>query len=500
MYNISSSVLLVLFVPGSAFIHKHTNPSKHTEALLGSNKSESEPKPELDSKSVSNENNTSETAEVHHNHESDTEVYYTCSMHPNVKEPKPGRCPICNMNLTKMVVEHDHDDDKDEEATKDQKNTEVIYQCKDFPDVTSTSPDTCPLDGTPMIKKEGESTSAKIIARVKLRKSQLKHFNPAIFPATTMKMTKKLRVLGRVKSAEEKKSNISARFPARVEKVFVESIGSQIKIGDPVVKVFSPELLTTGEELILLAQKSNSKSEFKQLYIKTREKLLLWGIRPFQINKWVKNKKVPRNVTLYANSSGVVRKRIAVPGKYLREGQNYFELSDLSLVWVEMDVYEHNSNLIKPGQSVSLNFVATPGKPKTGSIDFISPTINVKTQTLKIRTSIANKEGLLKPGMVAQGTINVSLDGNPIVVPTSAVIDTGTRKVVWIKNSSQKYIAQQIQTGFFSDGYTQVLKGVKESDKVVIEGNFMLDAQAQFFGGYEDFNSGDSINEKKHNH
>ncbi len=417
--------------------------------------------------------------------------FYTCSMHPHIKEHKPGKCPICQMNLTKVTLE---DDELHQEQTQKKK---VVYRCKDYPDVTSEKPDTCPLDGTQMIKKKSGDSAAEIIARVKLRKSQMDHFRPAVFSATTMKMSKKLRVLGQVKSAEEKLSNISARFPARVEKVFVESVGSQIRKGDPVVRVYSPELLTAGEELILSAQQSDGKNEFNGLYTKAREKLLLWGIRVSQINRWVKNGKVPRNVTLYANSSGVVRKRIAVPGKYFKEGQNYFELSDLSQVWVEMDVYEHDSNLVKLGQSVSLNFVAAPGQPKSGEIDFISPTIDSKTRTLKVRTTITNLDGALKPGMVAQGTVDVKLEGLPLVVPTTAIIDSGKRKIVWIKNRANKFMAKSVQTGFQSDGYVEVLSGIREGDQVVIEGNFLLDAQAQFFGGYEDFNSDAS---QGHNH
>ena len=165
-----------------------------------------------------------------------------------------------------------------------------------------------------------------------------------------------------------------------------------------------------------------------------------------------------------------------------------------------MDVYEHDSNLVKLGQSVSLYFVAAPGKPKTGEIDFISPTIDDKTRTLKVRTTIPNLDGTLKPGMVAQGTVDVTLDGTPLVVPTTAIIDTGRRKVVWLKSRSNKYIAKVIQTGFLSDGYAEILSGIKEDDKVVIEGNFLLDAQAQFFGGYEDFNSKNSKTNQGHSH
>lgn len=408
--------------------------------------------------------------------------FYTCSMHPHVKESHPGKCPVCQMNLTKVTLEHD-------DASSDSLETaqKTIFACKNYPDVTSEKQDPCPIDGTTMVKRSVGPSPAKVIAKVRLKKAQLQHFQSEVYTVAPMKMSKNLRVLGRVRSAEEKLSTIAARFPARVEKVYVESVGSQIRTGDPVVQVYSPELLTAGEELILSAQKSKGNNEFRQLYAKAREKLILWGIRPTQIRRWVQRGQVPRNVTLYANSSGVVRKRFAIPGKYFREGQNYFELSDLSQVWIEMDVYEHDSNRVQLGQPIALQFVATPGFPKKGQIDFISPTIDEKTRTLKIRTTIANQEGSLKPGMLAQGSITVHLDTKPLVVPSSAIIDTGIRKIVWVQKEKQNYLAKVIETGFQSDGFAEVVMGLQEGERVVLDGNFLLDAQAQFFGGYESF-------------
>lgn len=423
---------------------------------------------------------------------SEIQEYYTCSMHPHVREDGPGKCPICQMNLTKVVV------DKTSEVENELDETKASYRCKNFPDVTSEKPDVCPLDGTSMIKVAVGETPGDVVGRVKLRKSQLGHFKAEVFEVTTMHMSKTLRVLGRVKSAEEKNSNIAARFPARVEKVFVESVGSYIRKGDPVVRVYSPELLTAGEELILSAEQSGQGGEFNELYLKAREKLILWGIRESQIKSWVTNKRVPKSVTLFANSSGVVKKRRAVEGQYFKEGQNYFELSDLSSVWVEMDVYEHDANLIQLGQSVEFGFVAIGSKKRKSEIDFVSPTIDEKTRTMKARATVDNVDGLLKPGMLAQGLVSVKLPGTPLVVPTPAIIDTGVRKIVWIKNGRQTYESRVVESGFQAEGYTEIRDGLKEGDKVVLEGSFLLDAQAQFFGGYEDFTG--SSNSKTHNH
>ena len=428
-----------------------------------------------------------------HNH-SKSKVYYTCSMHPQVKEDKPGKCPICHMNLTKIEV----DDDEDVKAviTIPEKN---IWQCKDFPDVTSETEDVCPLDGTPMVKKPKENEAAKVVAKVKLRKAQLKHFEPDFFPVTTMKMTKKIRLLGSVLQSEEKESNIPARIGGRVEKVYVKSTGSMVKVGDPVIDLYSPKLITAGEEY-LLARKSYVKSktkEFKDMLDQSIERLKLWGIKRFQFENWYKKGKIPRQITIYSNATGIVRHRMATVGKYFKEGESYFHLADLGDVWIEMDVYERDSSLIKIGQKVELEFTAIPGEKLVGEIDFVNPVLDQKSRTLKVRATIENASGKLKPGMIANAVLNIDIEGMPLVVPRTAVIDTGKRKVVWVKVSGKNFQAKTVHAGYESEGYVEIKHGLMEGEEVVIEGNFLLDAQAQLFGGYEDMKESKSSG---HNH
>lgn len=426
--------------------------------------------------------------QLNHSHESVSELeeskavetYYTCSMHPHIREPEPGRCPICNMTLTKIELE---DDISDIEPDK-------IWQCKDFPDVTSTRKEPCPIDGTPMIQKKVaiNSNAAAVIARVKLKKAQLNHFKPSFFPVTNMKMTKNVRLLGSVLQTEERESFIPARFEGRVEQVLVKSTGSFIKKGDPVVQVYSPKLITTGQEYII-SRKSyleSKKGEFKALMEEARKRLRLWGIKDFQFESWYKSGKVPNQITIYSPETGIVSKRIATVGKYFKEGNNFFELYDLSEVWVEMDVYEHDSAMVKLGQNIALKFTAIPGELIRSSIDFVNPVLDTSSRTLKIRATVDNKNGALKPGMIADATLTVIIEGEPLVIPRTAVIDTGKRKVVWKKKNNQYYEAVVVRTGYESEGYVEVKDGLNANDLVVIEGNFLLDAQAQLFGGYSD--------------
>lgn len=412
-----------------------------------------------------------------------SKMYYTCSMHPKVKENKPGKCPICHMNLTKVEVD---------EADEISKKTETIdanplWRCRDFPEVTSEVEDVCPMDGTPMVNGKNVDKAGEVIAKVKLRKSQLKHFVPSFFPTTTMSMSKSIRLLGTVLQSEDKESNIPARIGGRVEKVFIKSTGSLIKVGDPVVQLYSPKLITAGEEY-LIARKTYERTkstDFKEMLGQSTERLRLWGIKKFQYESWYKSGSVPKSITIYSSSTGIVRKRNAVVGRYFKEGQNFFQLSDLSDVWVELDVYEHDSNLVKLGQKIKLSFTAIPGQIEEGEIDFVDPVLNTNSRTLKIRATIANATGKLKPGMVADATLMVKLEGSPLVIPRTAIIDTGKRKVIWSKVGSRQFQAKTILTGYESEGYVEVKSGLMEGEEVVIDGNFLLDSQAQLFGGYE---------------
>lgn len=417
--------------------------------------------------------------------ESEIETFYTCPMHPQVREDGPGKCPICHMNLVKIQV----DKSAPQAASGSGESEKEQWRCENFPEVTSAVQDVCPLDGTPMVKASANAPG-KVIGNVKLRKAQMAHFNPAFFSVTAMKMRKDIRLLGTVLPSEEKESNIPARVPGRVEKVYIESTGSFVKEGAPVVDIYSPQLITGGEEYLIARKnlKENPGQGFEGLVKQSEERLKLWGIKSWQMRKWYRDGEVPRSITVYSPATGVVQKRNAVVGKYFKEGENFFELTELSSVWVEMDVYEHDSAMIELGQEVALEFTALPGLRLKGDLDFISPVLNPESRTLKVRTTIKNPSGRLKPGMVAESILQIEMEGTPLVVPRSAIIDTGKRKVVWVKVSEQAFQAKTISTGFESQGYVEILDGLAEGEEIVLEANFLLDAQAQLFGGYEDFN------------
>ncbi len=438
------------------------------------------------------------------NNPAKSDTYYTCSMHPQIKEKEAGRCPVCGMSLVKIKLENKSD--KRKSATSEEPEA-LEYYCEKFPEVKSKYGGACPVDGTPMVMEkkkakidQSESNNpgsggvvepeqnnvSEIIASVKLQKQQMDHFRPEFFPVTRMNMVKKIRLLASVLRSEEKESKISAKVDGRVERVFVRSTGSAVSIGDPVLTLYSPKLITAGEEYLLARRSSSQTGESRGMLERSKERLRLWGIKPFQYERWYRTNRVPRQIVIHSDAAGVVRRRNAVVGKYFNEGQNFFELSNLDDVWVEMDVYEHDSSLVSIGQKVELSFDSMPGQKIQGVIDFVNPVLDSKSRTLKIRSTIQNESGKLKPGMSANAVLTMNIPGRPISIPRNAIIDTGKRKIVWVKASEDSFFARAIQTGYESDGYVEVKSGLSESENIVIEGNFLLDAQAQLSGGYED--------------
>ena len=388
--------------------------------------------------------------------------YYTCSMHPQIRESKAGRCPICGMNLTHVEGEEDHEG-------HDHMNKDKMGGME--------AEEVGSVDHSNHQKSTDVKVENKPMQMVKLTSKQIKNFHSTTFIAQKQIISKTLRLLGKVTQSEKRQSNIPARISGRIEKVYINSTGSFISKNDPVVDIYSPDLITAGEEYLI-----SYKSKQKDLLRQAKKKLKLWGIKDFQLRKWLRSGKIPRNITIYSNSGGIVTKKNAIEGRYFKEGESFYDLVNLSTVWVDMDVYEHDAGLIRMGQEAHIEFIAHKGEKWTANIDFISPILNEKTRTLKIRTTLKNKDGKLKPGMVGEIHIVADSSESVLVVPNSAIIDTGKRKIVWIQKDSNSYMAIEIQTGIEGKEFTEVKSGLNEGDVVVMSGNFLLDAQSQLSG------------------
>jgi len=190
-------------------------------------------------------------------------------------------------------------------------------------------------------------------------------------------------------------------------------------------------------------------------------------------------------MNIHSPISGVVIKKNAVEGKYFKEGQEFFEIADLSVLWLYADIYENEISWIKEGLEVSAESPALGGKPVKGKITFIDPVLNPKTRTIKIRAAFQNREGMLKPETFATVKITIPTPTDIIAIPKNAVLDTGTRKIVYVKTSDTEFLGKKVSVGIEAEGYIQILSGLEPGEIVVHNANFLLDSQSQLSGGQE---------------
>jgi len=306
---------------------------------------------------------------------------------------------------------------------------------------------------------------------------------------------KVIRTVGRIEADERKQATINTKIEGWIEKLHVDYTGRYIKKGEPLVEIYSPELLATQQEFLALikwAKQPGDKKKDDTLSLMlskdaevsldaARQRLRLWDISEDQIKQIEQTGKPFRTLTLYSPVSGFVTQKMAVQGMKVLPGEKLFDIADLSVIWIIADIYEYEMPLVKVGQQAKITLSYFPGKELSSKIDYIYPTMSADTRTAKIRLTLPNPQGLLKPQMFTNVEIRISL-GQKLVVPESAVIDTGTSQVVYVDKGEGAFEPREIELGLRADGSVEVLRGVKAGEKVAASANFLIDSEAQLKG------------------
>ncbi len=420
--------------------------------------------------------------------------HWTCSMHPQIKQSGPGKCPICGMDL--IPIYDDAGDEGGEVSLKLGKRAQVLAA------VATTE-----------------------VARRPLRKE--------------------IYTVGKMDYDEGSLAYVSAWIGGRIDKLFADFTGIQVKKGEHLVLLYSPELMSAQEEYLLAlrdrqrvkGQSSQIATMSKNTLAASREKLLLYGITKKQLKQIERKGKVQTHLTIYAPISGTVIHKKALEGMYVKTGDQIYTIADLSHLWLYLDIYEYDLAWIKFGQPVEVSTEAYPGETSRGTVTFIDPFLNEKTRTVKVRVNVPNPEGRLRPGMYANARIKVQINeaGQVVVaglegkymgpmhpeivrdkpgkcpicgmdleliggvagefathepgqapallsIPRSAVLDTGKRKLVYVELAPGKYSPREVRLGPAAGDYYPVVEGLKEGERVVTSGNFLIDSQMQLAG------------------
>ena len=364
------------------------------------------------------------------------EQVWTCSMHPQIKLPRKGLCPICNMELIPL-------------------------------------------------RQDSKSDAHSAVLRLSKNAISLMDVEVATVERRALKM--KINMLGKIDFDETRLSYITAWNPGRLEKLFVDYTGLEVSKGEPLVEMYSPELIAAQEEYIqaLSLSKQIQSATAKSTAKAAREKLGLLGLTESQIKAIEEAGKVANNLTIYAPSGGIVVERNATQGMYVQTGTKIYTLADLSEVWVFLDAYESDLQWLKIGQKAEFTTVSKPGEIFTSEISFIYPIVDSSTRTVKVRLNAKNKDGILKPGMFVKASVYSALDEAaklPLTIPASAPLLTGKRAVVYVRSDDEdgiKFEGREVVLGHKAGDYYIVREGLDEGELVVTRGNFKIDSSLQ---------------------
>jgi len=308
---------------------------------------------------------------------------------------------------------------------------------------------------------------------------------------------------GRVEQPEAQLAAVSARIGGRVDKLYVQYTGEKVRSGQPVADVYSPEAATAIEEYRLAEENRNGLHQSDDAFARTQadalvkasqHRLELWGISSKQIDAPAAAG-VP-HVTIFAYATGTVVDRKVTQGQYVNAGDTLFTVADLSQVWIKADVYEEQLPQIRAGQQVEITGESLSNQTLHGHVDFIEPSANPQTRTVSVHVHVANPLMRLLPGMFVNATFVSRAAQASVVVPRSAVLDTGTRKIVYVARPNGVFEAREVAVGAPSDDLFPVASGLQPGEKVVLNGNFLIDSQAHLssgmsglYGGSKEFSS-----------
>ena len=406
-------------------------------------------------------------------------LYWTDSMIPGDRSDRPGKSPM-GMDRTPVYADESH-----LEAQADSS----YYTCPMHLSVHKDKPGSCPVCGMALVKKtmQKDLTPGDLggLQAVSLSPTQRVMANITVAKAKRKTVSKDIQAVGVVSYAEPNYRHISMRFPGRLEKLYLSYTGQTVRKGDPVADVYSPEAISAQQEYLLALESveqlknapENVAAGAVDLHDQAGQKLLRWGFTEQQVKKLDETRQIARIVTIHSPISGTVVKKSVDPQHYANTGEDIFDVADLSTVWILLDVYEKDIRFISRGQSAQITTEAYPNEKFKGRVVFIDPVLNPETRTIRVRTEFANPQGKLKPNMFVNATIAIP-KSNALVIPSTAILSTGKRTVVWVEVKENTFEPHDVVVGSTSEGFTVVLDGLDEGETVAETGGFLIDSES----------------------
>jgi len=393
---------------------------------------------------------------------------YTCSMHPQVIQDHPGDCPICGMKLVpvrKETASAERGREKSGGNIKYYKSTMLLGEISQTPRKDSMGMDMVPV-------YEGEEETHTI----------------TVDPATVQKMgirtavvtkgplRKVIRTVGTIDYNETALADVTTKFRGWIEKLYVDSTGKQVHKGEPLFDIYSPDLYNAQSEYVLALNQGGTGG----LKTSARQKLKLFDVSEDQIAQLEKTRQPQRTLRVDAPIDGIVVEKNAVQGQMVEAGMRLYRLADLGIVWVQSQIYEQDLSLLKLGQEAEVSLSYLPDRKFRGRITYIYPTVDEKTRTARVRMEFHNPGLFLKPGMFATVEVRAELEPDALLVPDTAVLRSGDKNTAFVALENGKFEPRVVTLGprGENDQY-EILSGLKEGERVVTSGQFLLDSESQ---------------------
>ena len=364
----------------------------------------------------------------------ESDIYYTCSMDPQVIEQRPGKCPICHMELT-------------------------------------------------AVKKSNSKNKDEIL----LSEQQIQLGNITTDTIRTGSIGDQLILTGTLNFDQMKASSVSSRVKGRIDKLYFKNIGDYVPKGAPLYDLYSEELNNARQEYLLAVDRKSifaneTTIAFDELLQSAKNKLLLWGMSEAQVNELVKNKKTTTTTTFYSTAQGYITGMDLREGDYVMDGGSIVKLADLSTLWAEAQVYTSQLNAIDLKGTATVQLPDMDGKQIKGTIEFVNPEINPDTRINLIRVAIANPGKQLKPGMPAYVLLK-SRKHASLTLPVNAVLRDGKGATVWVRTGEKSFTYKMVETGLETDDRIEIKSGLNAGDVVVITGAYLLQSEYIFTKG-----------------
>ena len=382
---------------------------------------------------------------------------YVCPMHPQIIRGKPGNCPICGMDLIKKEVEV-------------KKEKKLLYWVAPMDaNYRRDEPGKSPMgmDLVPVYDDGEEGLTVKISPTVEN--------NMGVRTAIVKKdkLWRRIDTVGYVDFDENKISHIHLRTKGWIEKLLIKSEGERVKKGQLLFEVYSPELVNAQEEYLQALRSSH-----KGLSSASRERLQALGISDSQIKKLNKKRRASQFVKIFAKQDGIVAKLNVREGMFVMPQKEVMSLADLSSIWLLAEVFESQAGWVKAGQSAEVKLSYLPGREWEGEVEYIYPSLDPKTRTLKVRLRFDNVDEALKPNMFADVTIYGGAKREIIIIPREALIRTGNDERVIVSIGEGRFQPREVTAGIESGEFIEIINGLSVGDKVVTSGQFLIDSEA----------------------